>query len=242
MRYRFATTTPEGNRAGSVSLERNTGEVADEVRVGNSELMAVERGSPGGFTRGAGTVFRRYLLSGAGWSGEARLVGGIGEVLGLQAESRTVLVHHTALALDRPVQEVPGIELHAGLRGQDLHRAAAPGIGQPNRAPQPFARAADHEVVVVAAAALELLVVLGDAGADGGGLPEIEGRPAHGRQLSGGDERRVHRGEAVGLEGQLVGQDVAAGDAQIEVRMLGQVDRRRLVGWRSIRTSARPCR
>jgi hypothetical protein len=40
MRYRFATTTPEGNRAGSVSLERNTGEVADEERVGNSELMA----------------------------------------------------------------------------------------------------------------------------------------------------------------------------------------------------------
>jgi hypothetical protein len=41
MRYRFATTTPEGNRAGSVSLDLRTGEVADDVRVGNSELMAV---------------------------------------------------------------------------------------------------------------------------------------------------------------------------------------------------------
>jgi hypothetical protein len=42
MRYRFATTTPEGNREGSVSFERSAGEVADAdvVRVGNSELMA----------------------------------------------------------------------------------------------------------------------------------------------------------------------------------------------------------
>src|SRR6185503_8488296 len=36
--------------------------------------------------------------------GEARLVRGIGEVLGLQAQSRPVLVHDAALALDRAVQ------------------------------------------------------------------------------------------------------------------------------------------
>src|SRR6185295_5864885 len=104
----------------------------------------------------------------------------------LEAQSRPVLVHDAALALDRAVQEIPAVELHAGLRGQDLHRAPRPGVGQTSGPPQSLARAREHEVVVVAAAALELLVVLADAGADGGGLPEVEGRSAHRRELSGG--------------------------------------------------------
>src|SRR5205814_199915 len=78
----------------------------------------------------------------------------------------------------------------------------------------------------------ELLVGLADAGADGGRLPEVEGRAAHGRELPGGDQRRVHGGEAVGVDGQLVGQDVAprGGAGEVEVRVLGQVHGRGLVG------------
>ena len=70
-----------------------------------------------------------------------------------------------------------------------------------------------------------------DARADRGRLPEIERRAFDRRELAGGNQRRVHRREAIRVERELVLQDVAgSGSGEIEVAVLREVDRRRLVG------------
>ena len=85
--------------------------------------------------------------------------------------------------------------------------------------------------MVVAAAKLQLLVVLADARADGGGVGEIEGRARDGAQLAGGNEACVDGREAVGEDRDLVVEDVAgAGAGQVEIGVVGQVDDGVLVG------------
>ena len=49
----------------------------------------------------------------------------VGEVLGLQAEGAVLLVGHAPLAGERAVEEVPGVELDAGLGREDLQGPAA---------------------------------------------------------------------------------------------------------------------
>ena len=87
----------------------------------------------------------------------------------------------------------------------------------------------EHPVVVVALAELELLVVLVDAGADGGGLAEVKRRAVHGRQFAGRDQGAVHRGVSVGGDHDDVAEDVAFA-GEIEIGVLGQVDDGVLVG------------
>src|SRR5215212_9743797 len=77
----------------------------------------------------------------------------------------------------------------------------------------------------------KLLVVLADARADNFGGGEVERGTANAAQLAGGDERRVHGREARRAKLQLVPEDVsAAGPREIEVGVLGEIHRRRLVG------------
>ena len=64
--------------------------------------------------------------------------------------------------------------------------------------------AVEDEVVVVALAELDLLVVGVDARADGSRLAEVERRARDRPQLAGRDQRRVHRRVPVGVDHDLV--------------------------------------
>ena len=91
--------------------------------------------------------------------------------------------------------------------------------------------AVKHEIVVIAAAALQLLVGRPDAGADGHRLAEVEWRAGHIGHHARGYQGGVDRGERVGCQCQLVPQHIAnAGTGQVEVGMVGQVDMGRPVG------------
>ena len=91
----------------------------------------------------------------------------------------------------------------------------------------------DDEVVIVAAGEAELLVIVVDARADAFGGGEIEGRALHRPQLAGRDELRIHRREARGSYLEGVTENVADARAgEIEVAVLGEIDRRRRIGCR----------
>src|SRR3569833_1933952 len=108
----------------------------------------------------------RGLVVGLAWlldrGGELGMVGGVREVLRLQAEGVALLVDLLALALDRSVQEVAGVALHSRLGREDFHGPAARRIDRARREDQPRPLAVDHPVVGVALAKDELLVVLMD--------------------------------------------------------------------------------
>ena len=61
-----------------------------------------------------------------------------------------LLVRDAGAVLQAAVEEVAGVELQAGFRRQDLHRAAALRLHHPGGEGQRSATAAEHEVVVVA--------------------------------------------------------------------------------------------
>ena len=88
----------------------------------------------------------------------------------------------------RPVQEVARVELNAGFGGQHFHHPPGLRLVDSRREGQRASAAGQNEVVIVAAAELELLVVLVDPGADGRRLAEIERRPFHAAQLAGRDQ------------------------------------------------------
>src|SRR6185369_10367453 len=105
---------------------------------------------------------------------EVLLIGGIREMLRLEAEAGAQRVDVPALALDRPVEEVPGIELDARLGRADLERAAALRVGDARGEVRAGTLPVQAPVVIVALAVLQLRIVLVDARADRGGLPEVE--------------------------------------------------------------------
>src|SRR5262249_3614466 len=65
--------------------------------------------------------------------GKARLVRRIRVVLRLQTEPEAPVVHLAALAVDRAVEEVARVELHARLGGHHLERATRRRIGDTRR-------------------------------------------------------------------------------------------------------------
>ena len=139
------------------------------------------------------------------------------------------------MPVDRAVEEVARVELDPRLGGEDLERAAALRLDDPGDLAQLARLAAQHEVVVVAAAALQLLVGRVDARADRCRLAEVERRAVDRLHLAGRDQRRVDRREAVGLELQLVAEDRALALAgQVEVGVVREVDDRRRVGRRRV--------
>ena len=101
-----------------------------------------------------------------------------------------------------------------------------PDFGSTTRAArlQAAARAVQHPVVIVAAAVLHLRVRLVDARADRGRLAEVERRALDRRELAGRNQRRIDRRVAIGVDRQLVAEDVARLAGQVEVAVLRQVD------------------
>ena len=73
-------------------------------------------------------------------------------MLGLQGEAVALPVDHAARADQRPVEEVPRIELDAGLRGADVESTPAARIDDSRGMLQPIvgsASAIEHPVVIV---------------------------------------------------------------------------------------------
>src|SRR5262249_59610190 len=81
-------------------------------------------------------VYRRLLirltrLENHRW--EVRVIDGIREVLGFQAESRVLLVHNAASSGLLAVEEIAGVKLHSRLGCIHLHHAARLRIAHPRR-------------------------------------------------------------------------------------------------------------
>lgn len=165
---------------------------------------------------------------------ELRLIRRIGEVLRLQAESVAMLVRVT-VAADRAIEEVAGIELHSGLRGRNFQDASGRGFVNARGQDQARTFAVDHEIVVVSMGKLELFVVVIDAGADLLWFGEIERRSLYRFKFSRRNQMFVHRCKAVGIDHDLVIEDVAIAFAlQIEVAVIGQIDGSGFVGGRFV--------
>src|ERR1700757_476531 len=102
----------------------------------------------------------------------------------LKADSVRLTIQPAALAGDRAVEIIAGIDLQARLIGQELHYAPVQGRLQTRGEPQ-LAVTREAECVIVALAVSELLIVLPDAGADGRCAPEIEGRAGNAARRPG---------------------------------------------------------
>src|SRR5215212_2361860 len=167
---------------------------------------------------------------------EVWVVGRVREVLGLQGQAVALAVGAAAGPDQGPVEEVAGVELDAGLVGEDLQHPPAARVLQPGRQLQPGAAPVEHPVVVVAAADLELLeAVVADALADPGRAGEVHRRAGHRVDRPGGDQGGVDRGVVAGPQEQLVVVDVArALTGQVPVGVVGQVDDRGGVGGRLV--------
>src|SRR5438067_10436387 len=149
----------------------------------------------------------------------------------LETQTGAAPIDVTRFAGDRTVEKISRVELHARFGGRYVQRSAAGRIHYARRVAQRAARAVQHDVVVVAFAVAELLVLGVDAPADRGRTAELERRAFDRRQLAGRNERRVDRREPIGVDRQLVPQDVAVPLArEVEVAVLRQVDWRRFVG------------
>src|SRR6267378_4065706 len=96
--------------------------------------------------------------------------------------------------------------------------------------------AIEDEVVIVPVAVANLRVLtLVNARSDCHGCAKIERRPGYRRNLTRRDERRIHWRHRVGVDGQLVSENIpprAAG--QVPVAVLREIDWSRLVGRRLI--------
>ncbi len=164
---------------------------------------------------------------------ECRLVRRVREVLGLEGERVALPVGVTARADERAVEEVARVELGARLGRPGLQHAAGGRIGDRRDQLQRGVtrRAIEHEVVVVALPDHDLLVGVADPRADRRRRREVERRPRDRSDHAGRDQRGVDRRVVVGLEPEDVILDRAGAlTAEVEVRVVREVDDRRLVG------------
>ena len=152
--------------------------------------------------------------------------GTAGEVLGLQRKAAVFLHRHAALAGGGAVlQEIAGVELHAGLGGIDLHADAGLIAGSPGaQALAGPAAPVDDKAVVIAAAHHGGLGKAGvDVPANGLARPEIHRRACHGQDIAGGAGLVVALQIAGRIEAQLLVQHVPAA-VEVEIGVVRQVD------------------
>ena len=187
----------------------------------------------------AGLLFRREGEDGgavvglAGFElggGEGGVVGGIGVVLGFEAEAEVLGVGGSGFSFQGAVEEVAGVELDAGFGGGDGEDSSGGRVVDFGGFLHGSGWATEDPIMVVAVGDLELVVRGIDALADGGGFAKIERSSGDGRD-AGGDEAGVDGSVAVGGNGEDVREDGAgAVSRQVEVRVVGEVDNSVLVG------------
>ncbi len=111
-------------------------------------------------------------------------------MLGLETEACALWVHVTGLSREA-IQKIAGIKLHAGLRGRHLKNASACGLYDAGGGNQSLAAPVDHEVVIVAIAVTDLLMIVVDACADCRGRTEIQRGSFNGCKFARRDERGI---------------------------------------------------
>ena len=119
-----------------------------------------------------------------------------GKSLGLEREAVRLAIGVARFADRGAVEEIAGIELHAGLVGEQFEDPAAGGILDPRHQMEIAGRrAGDDIIVVIALAEADLRVApVADAGADRRGGAEIERRAGDAAELAGRDQGRRRPG------------------------------------------------
>src|SRR5688572_8540335 len=106
-------------------------------------------------------------------------------MLRFERKPASSLIWTSGLAGQRAVEEIAGVELDARLGRRDLEHPSARWILHARRqhglAPLPI----QHEIVVIAVARPDLRIAGGDARANRGRLPEVEGRAVHAGDTGG---------------------------------------------------------
>src|SRR5712691_11117936 len=156
-------------------------------------------------------------------------------MLRLETEAEALLINPSLLTGDRAIEKVARVELQSRLGRRHVERAAGRGIDDAGGVLKAFTGTREDEVVVVAEAASELRMFFPDALADPGRLPEVEWRARYWRELPAGNERRVDRRIAIGIDLHQMVEDVATAlPGKIEVGVLRQVHDGRFVGRRFV--------
>ena len=118
---------------------------------------------------GAELEERGLMISGA-WlkhsRGKLRLVGRVGEVLGLQAQAAPLDVALAPLARQAAVEQIARIELNSWLSGEDCHRAPASRLEEQRRASQLRGGLIQHPAMIVPFTVSNLLIIGIDLSSD----------------------------------------------------------------------------
>ena len=164
------------------------------------------------------------------------MVRSIREMLGLQAQAGILAVVHAALAAAN-IQLAGRIELDARLIGDDFHRTAALRIHH-ERGSAHRQALAQHEVVIVAARVLELLVVLQlvQTSANQQTAAQIERGAGNGHIIAGRHQAFIDdRGHRIGVDMQnLIADSAMVMASQVKIGVVGHVAVGRLVGSRLV--------
>src|ERR1019366_4181653 len=140
-------------------------------------------------------------------TGKTRVVRRIREMLSLQAEALVLFILHAVAPGEGSIEEVTGVELHAGLGGFDRHAPAALGVGHDGCKAQRSSIAVEHPIVIVTAAQLDLFVVGVDACAHNLGLAEIERCAGYRSEDTGRNQAGVYGTLPVGVDFKLLVKD-----------------------------------
>lgn len=166
-----------------------------------------------------------------------RLVGAVGIMLCLKCDTAVFHICHATFAIDGSVKEVAGIELDARLVG--VYRKGDAGLGRIHLHGKLLhvACGVEYPVVVIAASIYHLSVgdrvAIAVAYRMAGG--EVHCSALNGDNLAGGHESGVNRGDAVGIDIYAVVEYIARRvTVEVEIRVVGKVDRRLFVGCRAI--------
>lgn len=142
------------------------------------------------------------------------LIGGIGEVHGLEADRVAARIDFAALACDVALETIGGVDMHGRLGGKDLHSdASATVVEAGNRLVESMLGCADQIVaqliaVVVTAGDAELEVGCVDAVANEVWLTEVERCLGYAAQLASGLLAFVIEGDAITVYPQLLAQHI----------------------------------
>jgi hypothetical protein len=155
---------------------------------------------------------------------EVRMIRRIGKMLGFQAE-RGILGEHMPVASGHgSIERVAGVQMDAGLCGQDIKHATADRIDQTRCRAQFAGNSIDHPGVIVPAKTVaDLFIVAIEAGANRHRRGKVHDSTAHSTDFTGWNEGGVDRKEETGAQLQLVMENITR-TRQIEVRMVRQVD------------------
>ena len=153
----------------------------------------------------------------------------VGDRLRFQTEARALAVVRRFALL---MQSVARIELYGGHIGVARHANARLGAFRRGVLHIGAAGVAQNVAMIVSVPLFQVDVVRIDRLADGTGRGEIEGRERDAAESADGDHRGIGGRDAVALDLQNVVENAAVALAvEVEIRVIGQVDRRLFIGY-----------